>query len=100
MTDLPLKDVREMSLDAVRSIAGSQAGDAEVAIGLDSSDELVYYITLQLEPGQHSILSPADRIRISHKIRDALIEAGDERYPHLRFLSRDDWDARNRARSR
>ena len=99
MTDVPLKDVREMSLDAVQSIAGSQAGDAEVAIGLDSSDELVYYITLQLEPRQQSSLSPADRIRIGHRIRDALIEAGDEHYPLLRFLSRDDWDARTRARS-
>ena len=70
MTDLLMKDICEISLDAARSIAGSQAGDAEVVIGLDSSDEPVYYITLQLEPGQPSILTPADKIRISLKIRD------------------------------
>ena len=99
MADLPMKDIRAISLDAARSIAGSQAGDAEVAIGLDSYDEPAYYITLQLEPGQPAILTPSDKIRISLKIRDALIEAGDERYPFVRFLSRDDWDARTRARS-
>lgn len=99
MADLPMKDIREISLDAVRSIAGSQADDAEVDIGLDSSDEPAYYITLQLERGRQPLLTPAARIRIGQKIRDALIEAGDERYPFVRFLSRDDWDARTRARS-
>lgn len=99
MADLPMKDIRAISLDAVRRIAGSQAGDAEVGIGLDSSDEPVYDITLQLDRDQQSVLSSADRIQIRQKIRDALIEAGDERYPFVRFLSRDDWDARARARS-
>lgn len=99
MADLPMKDIRAISLDAVRRIAGSQAGDAEVGIGLDSSDEPVYHITLQLDRGQQSVLSSADRIQIRQRIRDALIEAGDERYPFVRFLSRDDWDARTRARS-
>jgi len=99
MADLPMKDIRAISLDAVRRIAGSQAGDAEVGIGLDSSDEPVYDITLQLDRDQQSVLSSADRIQIRQKIRDALIEAGDERYPFVRFLSRDDWDARTRARS-
>lgn len=99
MADLPMKDIREISLEAVRSIAGSQAGEAEVGIGLDSSDEPVYHITLQLDCGQQSILSSADRLQIRQKIRDALIEAGDERYPFVRFLSQDDWDARTRARS-
>ncbi|MCJ2071249.1 hypothetical protein MKK75_21040 [Methylobacterium sp. J-030] len=70
MTDLPMKDIRKISFDAARSVAGSQAGDAEVAIGLDSSDEPVYFNTVQLEPGQPSILTPADKIRISLKIRD------------------------------
>ncbi|MCB4801224.1 hypothetical protein QO001_003508 [Methylobacterium brachiatum] len=51
MADLPMKDIREISLEAVRSIAGSQAGEAEVGIGLDSSDEPVYHITLQLDRG-------------------------------------------------
>jgi len=99
MADLPMKDIRAISLDAVRRIAGSQAGDAEVGIGLDSSDEPVYDITLQLDRDQQSVLSSADRIQIRQKIRDALIETGDERYPFVRFLSRDDWDARTRARS-
>jgi len=57
MADLPMKDIRAISLDAVRRIAGSQAGDAEVGIGLDSSDEPVYDITLQLDRDQQSVLS-------------------------------------------
>ncbi|MCJ2093418.1 MULTISPECIES: hypothetical protein [unclassified Methylobacterium] len=98
MADLPMAEIRAISLDAVHSVAGSQAGDAEVDIRLDSSDEPAYFITLQLDRTQQPLLTPAARIRIGQRIRDALIEAGDERYPFVRFLSRDDWNARAGAR--
>jgi hypothetical protein len=31
------------------------------------------------------------------KLRDALIDLGEEHYPVIRILSRDDWDRRARA---
>ena len=99
MAHLQPAEIRAISLDAAMSVAGRPAADADVHVRLDSSNELAYFITLQFEPDHDPPLAPATRLRVGQRIRDALIEAGDERYPFVRFLSRDDWDARARARS-
>jgi hypothetical protein len=68
-----------------------------VEAGGDFDNRPVYIFSFVID--QERAWDRAGRVRIGPgmKLRDALIEFGDEHYPVIRILSRDEWDKRSRA---
>jgi hypothetical protein len=99
MTRIPESDLKEIGLEAAQSILGPGKVEAvEVVSGHDSSDEPAHFFSFLIEEDR----DPKQAIRVwsslAQKIRDTLIERGDEAYPYIHILSRRDWEGRERAR--
>ena len=91
-----LSDARiaDIGLQAARQFAGTRIEDIEFTLGQGSTDDIVYRLTFLFDrdPAKENI-APL-QTRIAQSIRDRLIAEGDEHYPIVRFLTRDEWARR------
>lgn len=100
MARLSGSELEQIGLEAAKGVVGAGAvEEVEVVAGLDTSDEPAYFFSFLVDQGEHRQSSGLLWTRLGQKIRDALIEQGDDSYPYVRVLSRQDWESRGRAPS-
>lgn len=92
MAQLPIHRIEEIGLAAARAIAGGKVRAIRVRPALDSADEPAYFLSFLSETSQTG--RPEVLLDIAHKVRDELIENGDESYPYIRLVTQDEWSIR------
>ena len=99
MTRIPESDLKNIGLKAAQSVLGPGKIEAiEVVSGNDSSDEPAHFFSFLV--GEARDPQRAFRVwsSLAQKIRDTLIERGDEAYPYIRIRYRSDTQGLERAR--
>lgn len=99
MTELLLASVENIGREAAHEVIGEKVEDVEAAPGQDSSDGTAYFISFRFARDRDRAKAALLRTRLAQKIRDKLLEAGDEHYPIIRLLDDDEWMRRADARS-
>jgi hypothetical protein len=95
MDHFPEVNLTAIGLDAAREVVGEgQAQEIEVTTGLDSSDQPAYYFSFLIEQEGDPMRAALSRTLLAQKIRDILLSHGDDRYPFIQVLGREDWGKR------
>lgn len=88
----------EIGLEAAQHVAGADTVErVEVVAGYDSAERPAYFFSFLIDDGGDRQRTGLIHIRLGQKLRDELIARGDEHYPIVRILSRDDWEKRTGA---
>jgi hypothetical protein len=87
--------LKDIGLDAAREVVGEgRAREIEVAVDLDSTNEPACFFSFLIEQDGDPMRAALQRTRLGQRIRDKLIDRGDERYPYIRVLGHKDWGKR------
>lgn len=94
MTHVPDGNLEEIGREAARGVGAGKVERVEVVTGPDSSDRPAYFFSFLIEPDRDRQRAALIRTRLAQKIRDELVTRGDDRYPFIRVLGREDWGKR------
>jgi hypothetical protein len=98
MNQITTSDLEKLGRDAACEVAGPSAFEhVAVEAGGDFDNRPVYIFSFVIDQDRARDRPGAVRIALGQKLRDALDALGDEHYPTIRILSREDWDKRARA---
>jgi len=98
MTQITTSDLEKLGRDVACEVAGPEAFEhVAVESGGDFDNRPVYIFSFVIDQDRARDRAGRVRIGLGMKLRDALIDLGEEHYPVIRILSRDDWDRRARA---
>lgn len=86
MAELHLDEVKSIGRAAARSLAGDDLEMVDAVARPDGSDEVSYFITYRLTRDRDREAIHKLFLGISHRVRDTLIERGDEHYPYIDLL--------------
>jgi hypothetical protein len=96
MIDNP--ELERLAFDIARNVAGDGAVEqVQVVNGVDALDRPAYHFALLVNEGRLQVRPGLLLTRLIQQLRDALDARGDEHFPVLRFLNRDDWGKRRVA---
>jgi len=97
MVQVSEQNLKEIGETAAREIMGARAEQVEVKAGVDHTGEPAYFFAFLIEQEGDAVRAALKRSRLGRKIRDDLLNLGDEAYPFIRVLGRDDWRKRESA---
>jgi len=92
------KRLREIGETAARDVMGAgRALEVEVEAGVDHAGGPAYFFDFLIDQEPDRMAAALKRSRLGRKIRDVLLRKGDEAYPYIRVLGREDWGKRRSA---
>ncbi|HWU14787.1 MAG TPA: hypothetical protein VN157_12340 [Caulobacter sp.] len=93
----PVDQVRDLVLDSTKSLKPTvEVLDADVEEVVGSDEEPALRIRLNVVHQGSEKDWTLRRVRMIQKIRDELINSGDQRYPFVTVLTNKEWIARDR----
>ncbi|MET3666975.1 hypothetical protein [Caulobacter sp. 1776] len=93
----PMNQVRDLVLDSTRNLKPSvEVLDADVEEVVGSDEEPALLIKLHVVHQKSEKDWTLSRVRMIQKIRDELINSGDQRYPFVTVLTDDEWKRRRK----
>jgi hypothetical protein len=98
MAQLPEADLKNIGRNiAAQILPDRKIEQIEVIASQDSSDQPAYFFSFLFNDDRDRQIGALLRTRLAQQLRDALLARGDASYPFIRFLSRQDWEKRERA---
>jgi hypothetical protein len=98
VTRVPENDLKVIALKAAQSVLGpGKVETVDVVSGNDSSDEPAYFISFMIDQDRDAERAVRLWNRLAEKIRDTLVERGDEAYPYVDIRYRSDAQGWERA---
>jgi len=98
MPQITMPELETLARSAANLVAGeSSVEQVEVSPGIDPTGDPIYRFTFLIDQ-EHALQRAGNlRIRLHQKLRDDLLERGDDHYPDLQIIDRNDWEQRWRA---
>ena len=89
------EDLAQLGREVATHVIGAGKIDrVAVEVRRDAADEPAYYFALEMTSDSERPYRAKDRVRLGLEITKALIERGDETFPHVEMMTPEDWQHR------